>query len=112
MIPPKIRLVMKACSVVCMQASKDFAQKGANLGLAQGTPYQKPKTHRIWPTIFYKACIFSFFFSIILFYLSITIRRGERDVPTPLAASLQLGASTPRKLTTDDGVNIAINTPY
>ena len=28
MIPPKVRPITKECSVVCMQASKDFAQRG------------------------------------------------------------------------------------
>ena len=42
------------CSVVCMQApNQDFVQEGANVGRAQGSPYQKSKNPRIWPIIFY-----------------------------------------------------------
>ena len=76
MIPPKIRLITKEWSVVCTQASKDFAQEGANLGRAQGTSYQKPKTPRICPAIFDEACNFIFVFAIILFYFSIPVRGG------------------------------------
>ena len=39
---PKDPADNEECSVVCMQApSQDFVQEGANLGRAQGSPYQK-----------------------------------------------------------------------
>ena len=88
MIPPKIRLITKERSVVCMQASKDFAQEGVNMGRAQVTPYQKPKTPRIWPIFLTKlAILFSFLANILLQYSC--LERG-RDIPFPLAASVQL----------------------
>ena len=47
------------------ERSQDFVQEGANLARAQGTPYQKPKTPRIWPTIFGSGPIY-FLFSFLL----------------------------------------------
>ena len=63
----------KSCDVRCRQArSQDFVLEGANLARAQCTPYQKPKTPRIWP--FFGSgpiCfLFSFFYFNILFYFS------------------------------------------
>ena len=43
----------------------DFVQEGANLTRAQGTPYEKQKTPRIWPTIFGSGSII-FYFLILL----------------------------------------------
>ena len=64
--------------------SQDFVQKGAYLGRAQGTPYQKQKIPRIWPTIFDEPCNFIFFNYFILFQYS----RQEGGRSIPLAVSL------------------------
>ena len=113
MIPPKIRLKTKEWSLVCTQASKDFAQEGANLGRAQGTSYQKPKTPRICTAIFYEVCNFIVVFAIILFYFSIPVRGGG-------GAFLPFGC-VPATWRINSGkihygmmlrVNMARNTPY
>ena len=84
---------------VCIQA-RILPRKGPTWGGPKlPTPYQKPKTRQICPTIFGEAFNFIFFFVIILIYFSIPIRRGVHS--TPWAASLQLGISTPGKFTTE-----------
>ena len=46
--------------------SQDFVQEGVNLARAQGTPYQKPKTPRIWPTVFWVGPNSQFIFVFLL----------------------------------------------
>ena len=73
--------------------SQDFVQEGANLARAQGTPYQKPKTPRIWPTIFWGGAnsffIFFYFYYKILSYFSAQGGGGGMAPWPPLATSLQ-----------------------
>ena len=66
--------------------SQDFVQEGANLPWAQGTPYQNPKTPRIWPTIFGSELIhFLFSYFTIKFCFIFPLRGAMALVaPSPL----------------------------
>ena len=66
--------------------SLDFVQEGANLARAQGTRYQKPKTPRIWFTIFWGPGQFIYFFYFYydtLFYFSAQGGGGGGMAPCP-----------------------------
>ena len=47
------KTLARVAAIQVQARGQDFVQEGANLARAQGSPYQKPKTPRIWPTIFW-----------------------------------------------------------
>ena len=70
-------LILKIDPWTQARSPQDLVQEGANLAQAQGTPYQKPKTPRIWPTIFWgPGQFFLFSFFAIKFYFIFPLGGG------------------------------------